>query len=87
MKTNLENRTAVVTGGGTGIGRAIALALADNGAAVVVNYCHSRDAAEQGKRLILPTSSGETPTTSFNIKIQRRWKHKDMNIQNDHVFG
>jgi len=47
MKANLENRAAVVTGGGTGIGRAIALALADNGAAVVVNYCHSKDAAEQ----------------------------------------
>ena len=37
MGDKLKNKAAVVTGGGGGIGRAIALALADEGANVVVN--------------------------------------------------
>ena len=36
MKTSLENKVAVVTGGTSGIGKAAALALATAGAKVVV---------------------------------------------------
>ena len=42
---SLENKVAVVTGGSRGIGRAVALELAARGAAVVVNYNKSPDAA------------------------------------------
>ncbi len=44
LTVDLEGYCALVTGGGTGIGRAISLGLARCGARVVVNY--SRSAAE-----------------------------------------
>ena len=42
----LEGKAAIVTGAGTGVGRSTALALAERGCSVVVNYSRSKDAAE-----------------------------------------
>lgn len=44
---DLHGKAAVITGGGTGVGRATALALARRGCSVVVNYSRSKDEAEQ----------------------------------------
>jgi 3-oxoacyl-[acyl-carrier protein] reductase len=44
--SHLNDRIALVTGGSRGIGKAIALALADTGAAVAVNYRERSDEAE-----------------------------------------
>lgn len=47
MEPRLKNKTAVVTGASTGIGREVALNLARHGAKVVVNYNSSKDRAEE----------------------------------------
>lgn len=44
---SLEGKIALVTGGGRGIGAAIARKLAEEGAAVIINYSHSEAAAKE----------------------------------------
>lgn len=46
----LKNKIALITGAGRGIGRAIAIALAKEGAEVVINYNGSEERAKEVKR-------------------------------------
>jgi 3-oxoacyl-[acyl-carrier protein] reductase len=56
----LEGKVAIVTGGTRGIGRAIALDLAANGADVALNYRQSADLAQE----LAETIRGHGPSTS-----------------------
>jgi glucose 1-dehydrogenase len=44
---SLKGQSALVTGADSGIGKGVALALAQAGASVVINYAHNLDAAEE----------------------------------------
>jgi 3-oxoacyl-[acyl-carrier protein] reductase len=49
---SLEGRTALITGGGRGIGRATAIRLAREGAQIAINFKGNADAAEEAKGLV-----------------------------------
>lgn len=61
-----DKKIAVVTGASRGIGRAIALELARNGAFVIVNYNGSREKAEQVQSLI-EAEGGEAVIEQCNV--------------------
>jgi 3-oxoacyl-[acyl-carrier protein] reductase len=51
-KAGLEGKVALVTGGSRGIGQAIALRLAEDGADIAINYQSTKDQAEKLSKLI-----------------------------------
>ncbi|BCJ97786.1 3-oxoacyl-[acyl-carrier-protein] reductase [Anaerocolumna chitinilytica] len=64
----LEGKIALVTGGSRGIGRAIALALAESGATVIINYNGSEEAARQTAEEI-KEKGGEAVLLKGNISV------------------
>lgn len=48
----LEGKVAIVTGGARDIGRAVSVRLAEEGAKVCINYCHSEQAARETLEMV-----------------------------------
>ena len=63
----LQNKTALVTGGSRGIGRAICLSLAKQGAKVIVNFAGNRAAAEETERAILEMGAPAPLLLQFDV--------------------
>jgi 3-oxoacyl-[acyl-carrier protein] reductase len=88
----LKGKVAVVTGASRGIGRATALALATEGADVVVNYASSKDAAEQvvaeitamgNQAIALPGDVSKADQVDELINaVMEKWGHIDVLVNN-----
>ena len=88
----LTGRTALVTGGSRGIGRAIALALAEEGADVAVNYVSSETAARDvitqiaktGRRGILAKADVSDFPDTFRMAqdVIKEFGHLDILVNN-----
>lgn len=66
LLTALKGKTALVTGGGRGIGRAICVTLGEAGAFVCVNYCASKGPAAETRDMIRD-AGGEAGLFQFDV--------------------
>jgi 3-oxoacyl-[acyl-carrier protein] reductase len=88
----LRDRVAVVTGGGTGMGRAICELFAREGASVAVNYSTSRDAAEEtaagiraggGDAIAIRADvASDNDVRAMFHAVDERWRRLDILVNN-----
>jgi 3-oxoacyl-[acyl-carrier protein] reductase len=71
MSVSLEGKTALVTGGSRGIGRSIALTLADYGADVAITFARSVDAANEVKEQIKAKGCKAKAIQADAVKVEK----------------
>jgi 3-oxoacyl-[acyl-carrier protein] reductase len=97
VKVRLRDKVALVTGAGRGIGKAIALRLAEDGATLIVHYGSSRDGAEAvvseiqragGRAVVLQADlTKRADITSLFERIDRNCGRIDIVVNSAGVSG
>ena len=70
MTDELQGKVAIVTGGNTGIGKAVVLALAEQGASVVIDYVSNPQATEDLERKIADLGEAATAVEADVSRIE-----------------
>ena len=81
---DLKNKAAIVTGAGTGVGRATALRLAQAGCGVLVNYNRSKEAAEEVVALV---AENGVEASAFQADVADDNACRAMVEEAERVFG
>ena len=92
---DIRGKTALVTGGGQGIGRAISLAFAEYGANVIINYRSNRNEAEETYKNVLGYGvkawlweydlNSETITSDYKLFVEKHSCPVDILVLNASV--
>lgn len=92
MKLSIEGKVAVITGGGTGIGKSTSLRLSQKGAVVVINYSRSKTEAEEtlaeivslgGQGLIIQADvAKDHEVRKMMESVAERYGHIDILVNN-----